>query len=153
MKRKNEYKNADGLEEKVLLIRRLSKKTKGGNYISFSALVVVGDMKGRVGLGLGRGLEVPQAIKKGFSHARRNMITVNLHNETITHDIRVKYKGAQLLLRPAVQGVGLKVGSVARPILSLAGVVNASGKILRSRNQTTNAYAVMKALENLKTRK
>ena len=154
MRKKDEYKHrsADNLEEKVLLIRRLSKKTKGGNYISFSALVVVGDKQGKVGLGLGRGLEVPQAIKKGLAHARKNILTVPLYKETIPHDIRVKYKGAELLLRPAIQGVALKVGSVARPILSLAGVTNASGKILRSRNQITNAYAVMYALQSLKTR-
>lgn len=152
MRRKSEYTSIDGMEEKVLLIRRLSKKTKGGNYISFSALVVVGDLKGKVGLGLGHGLEVPQAIKKGLNQARKNCIIVPINNETLPHDIRVKYKGAELLLRPAAQGVGLKVGSVARPILSLAGVTNASGKILRSRNQITNAYAVMEALSKLKTR-
>ncbi len=152
MRRKPEYTSIDGMEEKVLLIRRLSKKTKGGNYISFSALVVVGDMKGKVGIGLGHGLEVPQAIKKGFNQARKNCINIPINNETLPHDIRVKYKGAELLLRPAAQGVGLKVGSVARPILSLAGVTNASGKILRSRNQITNAYAVMEALSKLKTR-
>jgi small subunit ribosomal protein S5 len=152
MKRKFEYKSIDGLEEKVLLIRRLSKKTKGGNKISFSALVVVGDMKGKVGIGLGHGLEVPQAIKKGLSQARKNIIVVPINNETLPHDIRIKYKGSQLLLRPASQGVGLKVGSVARPILSLAGIANASGKILKSRNQITNAYAVMEALKNLKSR-
>jgi len=152
MKKKNDYKSIDGLEEKVLLIRRLSKKTKGGNSISFSALVVVGDMKGKVGIGLGHGLEVPQAIKKGMSLARRTMVSVPINNETIPHDIRVKYKGAELLLRPAAQGVGLKVGSVARPILSLAGITNVSGKILRSRNKITNAYAIMEALKNLKSR-
>lgn len=150
--RKNQFKNNKEIEEKVLLIRRLSKKTKGGNYISFSALTAVGDKKGRVGIGLGRGLEVPQAIKKGISYAKKHMITVSLYKDTISHDIKLKYKSSYIILKPAPQGTGLKVGSVMRAILNLAGVINASGKILRSRNQIVNAYAVMKALTLLKPR-
>lgn len=152
MARRYERKPTDGFEEKVLMIRRLSKKTKGGNNISFSALVVVGDKKGKVGVGLGKGLEVPQAIRKGITYARAHLVEVPVYKDTIPHDIRVKYKSAELILKPAAQGVGLKVGSVARPILSLAGVTNASGKILRTRNQITNAYAVMEALKRLKVR-
>lgn len=150
--RRDRQKTDKGNEEKVLLIRRLSKKTTGGNYISFSALVAVGDKKGKVGIGLGRGLEVPQAIKKGINFARKHMITVPLYKNTIPHDIKVKYKGALIILKPAAQGVGLKVGSVMRSILRLAGVSNASGKILRSRNHIANTYAVMKALMLLKAR-
>lgn len=141
----------DGIEEKVLLIRRVSKKTTGGNYISFSALVVVGDRAGRVGVGLGRGLEVPQAIKKGISYARKHMITVPLKNGTIPHEVRIKYHAAVLILKPAQAGVGLKVGSVVRSILSLAGVTNASAKILGSRNQIANSYVTIKALSSLKS--
>ncbi|OGK15771.1 hypothetical protein A3H80_03395 [Candidatus Roizmanbacteria bacterium RIFCSPLOWO2_02_FULL_37_19] len=142
----------DGIEEKVLLIRRISKKTTGGNYISFSTLVVVGDKKGRVGLGVGRGLEVPQAIKKGISRARKHMINVPVYESTVPHDIKTKFKAASIILYPAPKGAGLKVGSVVRSILSLAGITNASGKILGSRNQINNAYAVMKALRQLKPR-
>ncbi|OGK19690.1 hypothetical protein A3D80_01780 [Candidatus Roizmanbacteria bacterium RIFCSPHIGHO2_02_FULL_40_13b] len=142
----------DGIEEKVLLIRRVSKKTTGGNYMSFSALVAVGDRGGRVGVGLGRGLEVPQAIKKGVSYARKHMIDVPRHNGTIPHSVRTKYGGAVLILKPAPVGVGLKVGSVVRSILALAGISNASGKILRSRNQVANSYVTMKALAELKPR-
>lgn len=142
----------DGIEEKVLLIKRLSKKTKGGNYISFSALVVVGDNISKVGVGLGRGLEVPQAIRKAISHARNHMVQVPVYEETLPHDVKVKYKSSNIILKPAPKGAGLKVGSVVRSILSLAGIKNASGKILGSRNQISNVYAVMKALENLKVR-
>lgn len=142
----------DGFEEKVLLIRRVSKKTTGGNYISFSALVVVGDHAGRVGVGLGRGLEVPQAIKKGIAYARKHLITVPLHNGTIPHETRTKHHAAVLILKPARAGVGLKVGSVVRSILSAAGVANASAKILNSRNQITNAYGTIKALSSLKSK-
>jgi small subunit ribosomal protein S5 len=145
-------KDKKELEEKVLLIRRVSKKIPGGNYIAFSALVAVGDKKGKVGLGLGRGLEVPQAIRKGYNYAKKHMIQVPIYKKTLPHAIKIKYKAALLILKPAASGTGLKVGSVVRPILSLAGISNASGKILRSRNQVTNAYAVIKALGHLKNR-
>lgn len=140
------------IEERVLLIRRISKKTPGGNYISFSALVAVGDKKGKVGIGLGTGLEVPQAIGKAVNYAKKHMINVPIYKTTLPYDIKVKHKAALLILKPAPQGAGLKVGSVVRSILSLAGIINASGKILRSRNQITNAYAVMKALKKLKVK-
>lgn len=138
------------LEEKVLLIRRVSKKIKGGNYVTFSALVVVGDKKGRVGIGLGRGQEVPPAIQKAIAYAKKHMITVPMKNNTITHQVRLEYKAAYLLLKPAPEGTGLKVGSVARVILDVAGIYNASGKIIGSRNQIVNTYAVIKALSMLK---
>jgi small subunit ribosomal protein S5 len=138
--------------EKVLLIRRVSKKTPGGNYISFSALVAVGDREGRVGIGLGRGLEVPPAIQKAITYAKKHMITVPLVNKTLPHEIKIKYKAAIIFLKPAPKGAGLKVGSVARAILNLAGVENASGKIIGSRNQIVNAYAVIKALKELKVK-
>lgn len=143
---KEEREKREGVEERVLLIRRVSKKTPGGNYINFSALVAVGDKNGRIGLGLGRGLEVPQAIKKGFNYAKKHMIKVPLRNGTIPFEVKVKYKSAKILIKPAPAGTGLKVGSVVRLILGLAGVKNASGKILGSRNQINNAYAALKAL-------
>jgi small subunit ribosomal protein S5 len=142
--------NVDGIEEKVLLIKRVSKKITGGNYVTFSALVVVGDRKGRVGIGIGRGQEVPPAIQKAITYAKKHMIMVARKGKTITHEIRFKYKAALVLLKPAPEGTGLKVGSVARVILDLAGIENASGKILRSRNQVVNTYAIMLALGKLK---
>ena len=139
-----------GIEEKVLLIKRVSKKTTGGNYVTFSALVAVGDRNGKVGIGLGRGLEVPPAIKKALTYAKKHMISVPRKGKTITHEIRLKYKAAFILLKPAPDGTGLKVGSVARVLLDLAGIENASGKIIKSRNQTVNTYAVIMALSKLK---
>ncbi len=139
-------------EEKVLLIRRVSKKTTGGNYVTFSALVAVGDRQGRVGLGLGRGSEVPPAIQKGMSHARKHLIKIPLYKNTLPHEIRLNYKAAKILLKPAPEGTGLKVGSVVRTILDLAGVQNASGKIIRSKNQIVNSYAVIEALKKLRPR-
>lgn len=142
----------DGFEEKVLMIKRVSKKTTGGNYISFTALVAVGDKNGTVGIGLQRGLEVPQAIRKAIRYARKRLVKIPLKDSTIAHDMRVSYKSSTIILKPAPKGAGLKAGSVVRSILSLAGVSNASAKILGSRNQLNNAYAIMKALEILSKR-
>lgn len=139
-------------EERVLLVRRVSKKTPGGNYITFSALVAVGDKKGRVGVGIGRSLEVPPAIQKAINYAKKHLIEVPITNKTLPHEVSLKFKAAKILLKPAPEGTGLKVGSVARVILDLAGVENASGKIIKSRNQIANTYAVMKALELLSKR-
>lgn len=139
-------------EEKVLLIKRVSKKIPGGNYVTFSALVAVGDKHGKVGIGLGRGLEVPPAIQKAISQAKKNLVNVPIFKNTLPHEIKVKYKAALILLKPAPEGTGLKVGSVARVILDLVGVTNASGKIIGSRNQIANTYAVMEALKKLRAK-
>lgn len=140
-------------DEKVLIIKRVSKKVVGGNYVTFSALVAVGDKKGRVGVGLGRGLEVPPAIQKAINYAKKHLINVPLYKSTLPHEIKLKYKAARILLKPAPEGTGLKVGSVARVILDLVGISNASGKIIGSRNQIANTYAVMEALKKLKPKK
>ncbi len=137
-------------EERVLLIRRVSKKTSGGNYVTFSALVVVGDKKGKVGIGLGRGTEVPPAIQKAIHQAKKKMITVPIYKTTLPHEIICKCKSALIFLKPAPEGTGLKVGGVMRVILNLCGIKNASGKIIGSRNQIVNTYAVLKALKKLK---
>lgn len=143
----------ENLTEKVLLIRRVSKKIPGGNYISFSALVAVGDGKGQVGIGLGRALEVPPAIEKAVNYARKHMIKIPIYKKTLPHEIKGKYKAAKIYLKPAPEGTGLKVGSVLRVILELAGIENASGKIIRSRNQIVNSYATISLLRKLKPRK
>lgn len=149
----NQYRQEDKqYQEKVVKIKRVSKKTTGGNYVTFSALVVVGDRKGKVGIGLGRSLEVPPAIQKAISYAKKHMINVPIRNKTIPHEVRVKFKAAKILLKPAPEGTGLKVGSVTRVILDLAGIENASGKIIGSRNQIVNTYAIMKALGMLRSK-
>jgi len=147
-----ENKQENKIEERVLLIRRVSKKIPGGNYVSFSALVAVGDKNGRVGIGLGRSLEVPPAIEKAINYAKKHMIIVPVYKNTLPHEIKIKFKSAKILLKPAPEGTGLKVGSVVRAILELAGVSNASGKILGSRNQIVNSYGVIEALKRLKRR-
>ena len=139
-------------EERILHLRRVSKKTSGGNYISFSALVAIGDGEGNVGIGLGRGLEVPPAIKKAITQAKKHMIHIPIYKDSLPHQVKMKFKASRLLLKPAPLGTGLKVGGVVRAILDIAGVNNASGKIIGTRNQITNAYAVMEALKMLKPR-
>jgi small subunit ribosomal protein S5 len=151
-KEQTQSEAAEKLNEQILVIKRVSKKTTGGNYPTFSALVAVGDGKGRVGIGTGRGLEVPPAIQKAITQAKKRMIDVPIYNESIPHQVLLKYKAAKLLLKPAPQGTGLKVGGVARIILNLAGVYNASGKIIGSRNQIVNAYAIMEAIKKLKVK-
>lgn len=141
------------MKEEVLQIKRVSKKTPGGNYVTFTALVAVGDGNGRVGIGRGTGLEVPPAIQKAIAKAKKHMLDVPLNKSTLPHMVMTKFKSAKLLLKPAPEGTGLKVGSVARVILELCGVQNASGKVIGTRNHTTNAYAVMKALEMLQEKK
>ncbi len=140
------------MDERVLNIRRVSKKTTGGNYISFSALVAVGDGEGNVGIGIGRGLEVPPAIQKAITQAKKRMVKLPIYNDTLPHEIKLKYKSSRLLLKPAPPGTGLKVGGVVRAVLDIAGVNNASGKIIGTRNQITNAYAVIEAIKRLKPR-
>ncbi len=139
-----------GFDEEVLQIRRVSKKTPGGNYITFSALVAVGDRKGKVGVALGKSTEVPPAIRKAAERAKKSLVEVPLKGTTIPHDVYIKYKAAKVYLKPAPVGTGLKVGSVVRKILALAGVKDVSGKIVGSRNRIVNAYAVMEALKSLK---
>ncbi len=141
------------LEERILMIRRVSKKTKGGNYITFTVLAAVGDGQGSVGVGFGRSLEIPPAIKKALARAKKNLTKINIYQHTIPHQVKLKYKAAKVLLKPAPEGTGLKVGSVARPILELAGVQNASGKIIQSRNRIINTYALVKALGKLKAKR
>jgi len=148
----NDIKDDTKLEERILQIKRVTKKTTGGNYVTFTALVVVGNGRGGVGIGLGRGLEGPQAIRKALLLAKKHMIAVPLHKSTIPHEIKLKYKAGMIFLKPAPEGTGLKIGSVARAIFDLAGIHNASGKIIGSRNHTVNTYLVMEALKRLKAR-
>lgn len=139
-------------DEKVLQIRRVSQKTKGGNRISFTALVIVGDHKGRVGVGLGKGTAVNTAIQKGARLARRDMVNVPLSDGTIPHTILQKYGAAKVLLKPAPEGTGIIAGGSVRAVVEAAGVRNIVAKILGNNNKMTNVFATLSALraiENL----
>jgi len=136
--------------EKVIQIKRVSRKVKGGNRISFSALVAVGDKKGKVGIGLGKSSDVRSAIQKAVRKAKRSMFAVSLRGTTIPHEIRVKYGAAKILLKPAPRGSGLIAGGPVRVVAELAGIKDLSAKILGTRDKTNNAYATVTALKKLR---
>ncbi len=135
--------------ETVVEIKRISKKTKGGNTIRFSALVVVGDRKGRVGLGLAKALDVSSAIKKSLEHGKRRMITIPLRGTTIPYSVNEKFSAAKIMLKPAPPGSGIIAGGAIRVVLDAAGVKDAVGKILGTKNKASNVYATLHALERI----
>lgn len=141
--RKNQTQNAiPELEERVVSIKRVSKTVKGGRRMQLSALVVVGDGKGKVGIGMGKSQEVPQAIKKGVEDAKKNMFRVPItESGTLPHDIIGVYGAGRVLIRPAVQGTGVMAGGPVRAVMELAGVKNVITKCLG----TNNALNLVKA--------
>lgn len=136
--------------ESIIQIKRVSKKTKGGNQMTFAALTVVGDRKGKVGVGLGKGPDVSSSIKKGFAAAKKNMIEVQLDGKTITHPIMHKYGAAKILVKPAKSGTGMIVGGAVRMVLEAAGIQDVVGKILGTNNKISNVYCTIDASKHLK---
>ncbi|OGM18407.1 30S ribosomal protein S5 [Candidatus Woesebacteria bacterium RIFCSPHIGHO2_01_FULL_37_10] len=136
-------------EETVVEIKRISKKTKGGNTIRFSALVVVGDKKGKVGIGLSKAPDVSNAIRKALEKAKHRMVKVSIRGTTIPYSINEKYSAARVLLKPAPPGSGIIAGGPMRIVLEAAGIRDAVGKFLGTSNKTSNVYATMKALETI----
>ncbi|OGJ37284.1 MAG: hypothetical protein A2383_01245 [Candidatus Pacebacteria bacterium RIFOXYB1_FULL_39_46] len=136
-------------EEKVIQISRVSKKTKGGNQIGFSVLMVVGDKKGKVGVGLGKAPDVLSAIKKGVKKAKKQLITVPLDGTTIPFKMMVKKGAGQVLLKPAAKGTGVIAGGPVRAVVEAAGVRDISAKILGSENQASSVYATFEALKRI----
>jgi small subunit ribosomal protein S5 len=139
-------------EEKVVKVNRVSKKTKGGSRMSFSALVVVGDKKGRVGVGLGKAVDVSSAVRKGTTYATKHLITVPMKGTTIPHESRVKLGAARLILKPAPAGTGVIAGGPVRAVVEVAGIKDVVGKILGTANKASNVYAAFEALKMLKSR-
>lgn len=139
----------DEFEEKIVQVNRVSKKTKGGNRIGFSVLIVVGDKKGKVGVGLGKAPDVSSAIKKGVAIAKKHAISVPIVNGTIPFDLNLKLGAARIILKPAPPGTGLIAGGAVRSVVSLAGIENISSKVLGTKNQASNVYATIEALKIL----
>jgi small subunit ribosomal protein S5 len=136
-------------DEKVIQISRVSKKTKGGNQVGFSVLMVVGDKKGRVGLGLGKAGDVLSAIKKGIKKAKKHLITVPLDGTTIPFKMMVKKGAGKVLLKPAPKGTGVIAGGPVRAVVEAAGVRDISAKIMGSDNRTSSVYATFEALQQM----
>jgi small subunit ribosomal protein S5 len=136
--------------DKVVQIKRVSKKTKGGNQIHFTALVVSGDKKSRVGVGLGKAKSVAEAIQKGIKKAQKSLIEIPIVNGTIPSSIKLKFKGAIVLIRPGKAGSGLIAGGPVRSVVELAGIKDIASKIIGSKNKSINVWATLKALNLLK---
>ena len=145
-------KSGEELTEKVVFINRSSKVVKGGRRFKFSALVVVGDKKGKVGVALGKASEVADAIKRGGELARTKMLAVSLKDVTIPHEVYSCYGGAKILLRPASPGTGIIAGKTVRAVLESAGVKDILTKSLGSKNAANVVKATLKALLSLRTR-
>ncbi len=141
----------DGIKTKLVTTRRVSKVVKGGRNSSFAALVVAGDGKGRVGIGMGKATEVPEAIKKAEQAARRSMKKISLNGTSIPHEALGKFSCSKVLLRPAPEGRGVIAGGSVRAVLELCGINNITTKCYGSRNPINVVKATMNALESLRT--
>ena len=138
--------------EKLVFLNRVSKTVKGGRVAKFSALMVVGDGKGKVGYGLGKAAEVPEAIRKGIEDAKKNIIEVSLKGTTIPHEVIGRYGAAQVLLKPAAPGTGVLAGGTVRAVVEMAGIKDIRAKCLRSSNPTNVVKATFEGLRALRTR-
>lgn len=137
------------LEERVVQINRVSKVVKGGRRFSFSTVVVVGDGKGHVGVGMGKASEVPEAIRKGVESAKKNIIRIPLTNTTIPHDVTTRYAASKVMLRPAAPGTGVVAGGGVRPVAELAGIRDILAKSYGSNNKVNVVKATFQALSEL----
>ena len=150
-KRRNESGANDDLDERVVFVNRCAKTVKGGRRMSFSAVIVVGDKAGKVGVGFGKANEVSDAIRKGGEAARKAMKKITLHEKTIPHDVTGTCDGGRVILKPAPDGTGLIVGGGMRPVLEAAGIRDAVGKSLGSKNRLNVVKATMNALLKLRS--
>ena len=143
--------NTSELKEKVVAINRVAKVVKGGRTFRFSAVVVVGDENGHVGVGNGKASEVPDAIKKAIEDAKKNLVEVPVVNSTVPHEYVGKFGSANVLLKPAEEGTGIIAGGSVRPVLELAGYKNIRTKIIGTNNPRNVVYATIEGLKAMQT--
>ena len=139
------------LKEKVVAINRVAKVVKGGRNFRFSAVVVVGDEQGHVGVGNGKAAEVPDAIKKAIEDAKKNLVEVPIVGTTIPHEFVGQFGSANVLLKPAAEGTGIIAGGSVRPVIELAGYKNIRTKVIGTNNPRNVVYATINGLSNMKT--
>jgi small subunit ribosomal protein S5 len=140
-------------DQQILDLARVTRVTKGGKQLSFRATVVIGDRKGKVGYGTGKGKDVQIAVEKAVNQAKKRMLVVPIVKETIPHRVETKYKAGRIMIKPAPKGSGIIAGSALRVVLELAGVPNASAKIMgKTNNKVTNVKAAFQALGSFKSR-
>lgn len=139
-------------DQKVVEVKRVTRVVAGGKRMRFRALVVIGDHKGKVGMGLKKGADVSESVNKAVNAAKKNMVTLPLVNETIPHGLNVKYKSSQLMLKPAKPGTGVIAGGAVRSVMELSGVKNIVCKMLGSNNKVNNVKAVFAAFRKMKSK-
>ena len=150
---KDQYSNTSKIsefEEKIIEIKRVSKKIKGGSAIGFSVLVIVGNRDGKVGYGFGKAQNVADAIRKAINSAKKKMYNVKISGKTISHEVTAKIGASKVLLKPAPEGTGVIAGGSVRIVMELAGVKDISSKVLGSNNKLLNVRCAIKALNELK---
>ena len=150
MARRNDAMESE-FQEQLVALNRVSKTVKGGRIARFAALMVIGDGKGRVGYGLGKAAEVPEAIRKGIEDAKKNMITVSLCDTTSPHEVTGEFGSGRVLLKPAPTGTGIIAGGSVRKVLEAAGIKNIRAKCLRSSNPINVVKATFAGLAELRT--
>ena len=143
--------NEEEFSEHLVTVNRVSKTVKGGRIFKFAALMVVGDGKGQVGVGIGKSSEIPDAIRKGIENAKKNMIKVPLHKNTIPHEILGRFGAGQVLLKPAPAGTGVLCGSAVRAVIEAVGIKDIRGKSLKSNNPCNVIKATLQGLKSLKS--
>lgn len=158
MEKRRRQSNREGererseFDQKVVEVKRVTRVVAGGKRMRFRALVVIGDHKGKVGMGLKKGADVSESVNKAVNAAKKNMVTLPLINETIPHVLNVKYKSSMLMLKPAKPGTGVIAGGAVRSVMELSGVKNIVCKMLGSNNKVNNVKAVFAAFRKMKSK-
>lgn len=148
----SDFREKDPFDQKVVEVKRVTRVMAGGKRMRFRALVVIGDHKGKVGVGLKKGADVADSVNKAVASAKKKLITLPLVNDTIPHQLKIKYKSSRLLLKPARPGSGVIAGGAIRQVFELAGIKNVVSKMFGSSNKVNNVKAVFEAFRQMKSK-